>query len=379
MANKVRHVAEKSALLTAESSCTHATTLRANGKGRPTIAAVAALPLAAGVLALASTRGEACPLANLSGSLALAQLGEAPDLCAALPYCRILGKSLRAVAGKGPDRDEDEGISFEARVYNTGLDVSELTLVMRAASEHGFARDVVETEEVVESRKPAWAKDIGRQNHFASVSIRPGANLTLSIRGVDPHTGESLVLPHAAITFFDIDAGRGRGVEFVKVRGYSDYWLTNSTELVVTRGASGDATFTASREGDGRDNPTDPLSLTALQKNRAVSVEFENADLMTFELGASEGQTLRQVKFVLRPALRCADTKLADGSALAADDPASPVTLMRSGLGVRGASPVTRMFGSVPMAQAYGPFVAVSLVLGVIALSGAVRCLRQRA
>merc|ERR1712176_1480592 len=66
----------------------------------------------------------------------------------------------------------------------------------------------------------------------------------------------------------------------------------------------------ATTEGTGEDNPKDPTELTEQQKDRAVTVEFENVKHFDFEIGASKGKTDRVFSFVFRPSLLCAKTKI---------------------------------------------------------------------
>merc|ERR1712194_821926 len=89
--------------------------------------------------------------------------------------------------------------------------------------------------------------------------------------------------------------------------------------------------FTASTEGTGADNPSDPTELTIQQKDRAVTVEFADAKVIEFEIGASAGMTGRVFSFVFRPSLLCAKTKMTDGSLMPATGADAPIIAVRSG------------------------------------------------
>merc|ERR1712083_552891 len=102
--------------------------------------------------------------------------------------------------------------------------------------------------------------------------------------------------------------------EHVTVCNYKEYYLTNSTEIETTKDDDC-ATFTASKSGNGTDNPDDPLALTKLQKNRAVTLMFEDTSAFNVEIGATAGELGRVFSFVLRPSLLCAGTKMLDENA----------------------------------------------------------------
>jgi len=318
------------------------------------------------VLGLAASRGGAAGLqARVSSRPAPTQLSAVPELCAGLPHYKITGIKSSNLGGKGPDTDKDEGIFFDAEGSDTGLSVSNVVMEMHAAADRDFAHDMSEGDEVPDNYQPMWTKENGYYHHFAKVNVKPGNNVTVMLKVVDPNSGKDLVLPRVAIAFFDLDTGKGgtRSVEYLKIRGYTHYFLTNSTELTVTHDNFGDTIFSATKEGNGDDNPTHPLTLTAEQKDRVVSFDFHNVDHLLFQLGASEGKTARVFTFTLRPALRCADTKLADGSTLPADDPNSPVTLMR------GEAPsILRVGGARGGARAPGAPATMALAVSLLAL-----------
>lgn len=205
---------------------------------------------------------------------------------------------------------------------------------------------------------PAWTT--GRLNngiygtHFGAVNLKAGRNVSLLLRLRDAATNESITVPEGAVTFFDLDAGAGsdHAVEFVRVpHPLTGYIVTNETEVNVTD--DGDfLTFTATREGGGDDNPTDPLRLTSLQKNRAVTVLFGEKSELRFQVGSSGGERPRIFMFVLRPALACSYTMICpDGKDVCDldaaeqvefDDPRSPVEIVTVKSGARAPSAMAR-------------------------------------
>jgi len=115
-------------------------------------------------------------------------------------------------------------------------------------------------------------------------------------------------LPFTSVTFVDLDANNMiDSVEYVKVKGFQKYTLSN-TSLVKVTGPDmmGAYTFTGNSPGSGADNPMDPTVLTPQQLSKSVTLEFP-AGTVSFEaeLGCSAGNSVRYIGFVLRPSIIC--------------------------------------------------------------------------
>jgi len=243
------------------------------------------------------------------------------DPCNLLPYLRI-NKILRNnLGGKGPDKDVPEGIVYGAKAHRTGMNQTDVEVHLNVVSESYFGHGVAEganvselSGQMAELYSPEWPKVNGITGHFGTINIHPGTNVTLMLRGYDPVEKRYIHLPAWAMTFFDIDCGKdgNRSIEFLKMNNYKSYFVTNETELKITEREDFTA-FEGTVEGTGVDNPDNPLNLTVLQKNRAVSFEFEDTDHVIFELGASPGKAARVFQFVVRPIMRCANTIVKSG------------------------------------------------------------------
>ena len=61
------------------------------------------------------------------------------------------------------------------------------------------------------------------------------------------------------------------GDEWVRVDGYSSHVLTSESALEMRN-----ESFYSTLWGHGRDNPTDPLALSYVQRHKSVSFFFEN-------------------------------------------------------------------------------------------------------
>merc|ERR1719221_288115 len=77
-------------------------------------------------------------------------------------------------------------------------------------------------------------------------------------------------------------------------------------------GSKGQYKFAASTFGDGADNPKDPSQLNQQQKNRAVTLLFNDVSEVDVTLAASPNNEVspRFFTFVMRPSLLCALTVL---------------------------------------------------------------------
>mmetsp|Transcript_67949 Transcript_67949/g.180835 ORF Transcript_67949/g.180835 Transcript_67949/m.180835 type:complete len:358 (-) Transcript_67949:51-1124(-) len=275
------------------------------------------------------------PLLRSAARPALVGLSELEDdPCDAMPFLRVMGIKSNNLGGKGPDTGVPEGIFYEAKAFHSGLNNSnDLQIRMNVVSENYFSH-AAESEGAnltAPTFHPEWPKVNGVTGHFATINVHPGTNVTVRIHAYDATEKKNISLPNFAVTFFDLDTGENgtNSVEFLKINNFKACFTTNTTELEVRKEEDGVTEFTATVEGTGDDNPENPLQLTELQKNRAVTCDFHDQTEAIFQIGASDGDAARVFQFVMRPIMHCAYTKLADGTLLAADDPMSPFSLVQ--------------------------------------------------
>lgn len=263
------------------------------------------------------------------------------DVCEHLPFLRLMKKVSSNLGGDGPDKDAEEGIIYKAKAFHMGLATDDLEVHLHATNEyHGHhKKEGDKVEDFDPEYKPAWPKENGIDGHFASVNIKPGSNVTLRVHAYDATKKKDLQMEKFAMTFFDLDTGinNTHSIEYVHLSGFDNYFTTNETEVNVSQLEDGSYVFKATKEGNGDDNPKDPLLLTPLQKNRVVSFIWSDVEEVKFEIGATKGKTARVFDFALRPALRCAWTKMPDKNMIAADSPDSPLTILKGS--ANGAAP----------------------------------------
>jgi len=215
---------------------------------------------------------------------------------------------------QGPDKDAPEGIIYRATATNTGSDVKNLEIHVHSLKNFSVAAD--DEDSYDSAYDPAFKTGSyvnGIHGKFACINIKQNKSLKVRAHAYDADKKEDILLPHAAISFFDLDTGydNNHSVEHVSVAGYSAYYLSNETQITVSHDHdNGITAFTATKEGTGADNPTDPIELTREQKDRAVTLELTAVKHVDFEIGASAGRTGRVFSFVFRPSMLCAKTKI---------------------------------------------------------------------
>lgn len=311
---------------------------------------------------------------------------ELDDVCEHLPFVRLMKIKSSNLGNFGPDKKAEEGIIYTANAYHMfgekgSMIESDLEVHVHALTVYGIkqahgqkegeefeARPLKEGEEDPDY-SVAWPKENGINGHFGSINLRPGTNVTVLMHLYNTSSKEDIRMPSFALTFFDLDTGRDNvnSVEFVKTGGFTNYYLTNTTQIKVSQTADDidpkkfnvskdiieeplpQYTFTASKEGNGDDNPTNPLQETIEQKNKMVSFHYSDVDKVIFQIGASEGQTVRVFDFAFRPALRCAWTINADGTLQPFDSASEPFEVDGFGqkAGAVGAGPAVAYVAAV--------------------------------
>ena len=129
----------------------------------------------------------------------------------------------------------------------------------------------------------------------------------LKLAFVKSGTDEPVVLPKTFMTIYDVDQTNHPTKECQSVQGVSNFILSEKTELQVFRTAAerldpfvkpiddlvAKANLPAWREpyvcstvkGMGADNPTDPVNLTPVQRNRAIMILLEDRSEFYARLG----------------------------------------------------------------------------------------------
>lgn len=245
--------------------------------------------------------------ANMGFFLGLESEATVETDCGDLPFVKLEKVVTSNLGKQGPNTSAEEGIIYQASAHHTGTDVDNLEI-------HVHSLKAFDNESYDDDYEPAFTHGTyvnGIHGNFACVNVKQGKSVKLRAHAYDADKKKDIAVPHGALSFFDLDTGKDNvlSVEHVKVSGYTHYFVSNETEINVTQ--EGDFTvFTATKEGTGDDNPTNPIELTPEQKDRAVTIEFAGKSHFDFEVGASAGHTSRVFCFVFRPSLLCAKTAI---------------------------------------------------------------------
>jgi hypothetical protein len=120
----------------------------------------------------------------------------------------------------------------------------------------------------------------------------------LEFEFVDQKTGQPAELSSLVFSWFDLDKGTlGGGEETVMLwPGYANTVVSSTSEVVQSMvpcpsgaGAAECKSFTSSTSGTGKDNPTNPLTLTSQQAARTFSVYYRDVSSFSVTLKAGAG------------------------------------------------------------------------------------------
>jgi len=301
--------------------------------------------------------------------------------CNGLPFVHLTELVSSNLGKAGPDKDAEEGIIYKATAHHTGLDIENLQIHVHSLKNFG---DTDDERTFDDNYKPAFTKGKyinGINGHFGVITVKANESLKVRVHAYDADKEEDVEMPHGAISFFDLDTGKkvpkdGEkqlvAVEHVEICEYHSYFLTNETQVKAVKGHNDECMkFSATSYGSGSDNPSNPLELTREQKDKAVTIKFENRKTFDFEIGASEGCDPKKKEgecdggegrvfsFVLRPSLLCAKTKMPDGALLPAKGKTAPVEPEEV---VRKPEPRPNLKKS----DAYHQLPSVVLILGIV-------------
>jgi hypothetical protein len=165
-----------------------------------------------------------------------------------------------------------------------GPDSGEETLVYSGiTNQDGFVVDLVVT--ATSPYQPRDASKNGLQDEFGVINLEINSAVDLLFRFMSG--GEAFVMNSFYFTFFDLDQGRAHEArEKATIRGFDSYSLSDGTSLEVEQLGDSSAIFSSSMRGGKVDNPTAPLSLSHLQRERSVVVEL--SDVSEFSVQLSE-------------------------------------------------------------------------------------------
>jgi len=141
---------------------------------------------------------------------------------------------------------------------------------------------------------------------YGIISVKAGSEVTLQFTFRDPNTKAPVTLTKAYFSFLDLDAASpGVSSESVEIGDFTTKMLTQQTQIVEELVPAGRTRFSTTAVGTVDDNPQDPHLLTVGQKNRVVTLEFQDTSKIEAKLACSVGTIDCDFMFVASPSLLC--------------------------------------------------------------------------
>jgi hypothetical protein len=198
--------------------------------------------------------------------------------------------SISNLGGVGPQTGAAEQLYYKhAATANANGDYYDLKVTVRGDSYH--------------AKTPHTN---GENGHYGVINVACGTSVDLEFQFVNPTTGEPASLEHLIFSWFDLDKGRfgGGDEQIVLWPGHSNTIVSSFTEIEqdeVDCPAGADAqkckSFLSSTWGVGKDNPTNPMTLTKQQAARTFSVEYKHVSSFSVTLSAAAGFGSRNFLF----------------------------------------------------------------------------------
>jgi hypothetical protein len=198
--------------------------------------------------------------------------------------------SINNLGGVGPQTGVDEQLYYKrAATANANGDEYDLKVRVRGNSYSAKTPNIN-----------------GQNGHYGVINVECGTSVDLEFQFVNPKTGEAATLDHLIFSWFDLDKGKfGGGEEEVTLwPGYEKFMVSSFSEIVqgeVDCPTDADAqkckSFLSSKWGVGKDNPTNPLTLTRQQAARTFSVEYKQVSSFSVTLRSGAGFGSRNFLF----------------------------------------------------------------------------------
>jgi len=182
-------------------------------------------------------------------------------------------------------------------------------------SNAGTTKDGIPFDLVVTSSGPyrplSWYPN-GKRAHFGVIGIdcNPGARIAgpteFTVSFVEPGTNNPVVQPEVHFALFDLDGKDTGGLEWASSKGYKGY-VTDTVPTIVASGAPGGGTkFSSSGRGQ-IPNPSNPDTLTAIQRANSVMYFFAGVSSFQLNFGVDPCTSGRALFFAGKSALndRC--------------------------------------------------------------------------
>jgi len=208
-------------------------------------------------------------------------------------YADITIKSINHnnLGGVGPDMGD------EALVYDVSMGSESFWLSVTQVSSTKNGKTV--------------ANGMWKDKGMGKIAVMGGQKVRVRFQFFDKVTKKPKKIPKFAFTFYDLDRhAAGTEIEFVKLYTYISAVKTFDSEISHTADEVTDAgIFAGTKTGGWHDNPSDPMRLTQLQRNRAVTLTFADHSGFEADLGntgrVANAKSHRAVLFAPKATLYC--------------------------------------------------------------------------
>ncbi|MFC5051881.1 PEP-CTERM sorting domain-containing protein [Rubritalea spongiae] len=186
--------------------------------------------------------------------------------------------------------------------------------------------------------KFANANNNGLNGEFGQINVNHSTNVEFTFTIVDTGTNNAVAASAWDFALFDLDTGnKGSNIEslsLVNNGAFQSYTVTNDSELLIG-GTYSEPNFTATTQGYGSDNPSDPATLTALQENRAVLFSLTDTASFTMVYNTTSGRSGRNFLFAGEAEFNGSTITLPipPTPPVAVPEPSSSMLLLGAGLG----------------------------------------------
>jgi len=193
------------------------------------------------------------------------------------------------LGGAGPDKADTQEIRYSG--VADGID-----LILTTDSDYTVNPKVKDYN----GRQLDGAGNNGINGKFGIVNVAGGSSVDMTFTLVEAGTTTPVSIDPAQTVFFsvlDLDANKGsnkgKAYEFVDFTTPVDsYAVTDSTSAILT-GNNNNLYARSGRYGDDNDNPTDPLAMTQLQRDSAISITYKGRNTWGMTFGEDNNPTAK--------------------------------------------------------------------------------------
>lgn len=176
------------------------------------------------------------------------------------------------LGGLGPDYNSPKGLRFDnvAAIENDQM----LDMIVSNLTEYEAANTT----------------NNGLNGEFAQVNILGGTSTKFRFQFLKHGTDDPFTMDWNYISIFDLDHGKRKEQykETMEIKGFATHYLTETSELHLTQHGEKWYTYASTTFGTGKDNPTDPMNLTQVQKDRSVTLLFHNKNFFDARFGSAK-------------------------------------------------------------------------------------------